>query len=505
MLPTINNLTFNNKNYNYYYNIPKTQPKYTLPQLHQDTVSFSGKSPCDLYKSVFDYMAAEIFDANKAYHVDGSLLNVSKIGHAIKKLFDEGRAYLPYKESDTEKIKWKSYIPQDVRQFSIDKINEARQVRMAEWQGFLTNPERILQDGYSANSALVRKIKSNPSLRFVIWHSVSSELKANNRHLPVPFDDKALLETINGFEQIAPKDRKVRCASPSFLEIYTHRLRDNLLMSMGKSGDEPVWIKIPSIAHDKPNKSKNIRTLEILSNRNWCTRSSVDKAEAALEDGDFYIYLKRGKSELWEPLIGMTTAQGKIDQIQGVENNNIITLNLVDEVKSFIKSQNLKLHSGVVDEGPKAYQAIMISEKLNEPVHPDLVPSYTLAKAIKLEDEENVFRCSGVKTNVLDDGKLEIGTYKPSYCLNPKRGITVPYSMFGIDENVILRNVRIIDGDLILDSRSKTFESRITKFPPNLEKVTGKISCTQEQYNRFKPEIDRLLGDDKSRLFIHNI
>ena len=44
---------------------------------------------------------------------------------------------------------------------------------------------------------------------------------------------------------------------------------------------------------DPFNKEANIKKLEILSCKNWCTRSSVDKAEAALEDGDFYIYLVR--------------------------------------------------------------------------------------------------------------------------------------------------------------------------------------------------------------------
>ena len=65
-------------------------------------------------------------------------------------------------------------------------------------------------------------------------------------------------------------------------------------MDLGLSDNESVWVKVPSIAHDKIHKDKNIKMLEILSCRNWCTRSSVDKAEAALEDGDFlYIFRTR--------------------------------------------------------------------------------------------------------------------------------------------------------------------------------------------------------------------
>lgn len=103
-----------------------------------------------------------------------------------------------------------------------------------------------------------------------------------------------------------------------------------------------------------------------MSCRNWCTRSSVDKAREALEEGDFYIYLKRNGLSMWDPLVGMTTYEGKIDQIQGIENNNIVPLNLVGEIKSFIKANNLKCQSGLSDEYPKATQSIMISEKLNE-------------------------------------------------------------------------------------------------------------------------------------------
>ena len=490
------NLNISNNKIQHVPNIPSVSNS-----LKTDTFSFTGKSPCELYKSVFDYMAAEIFDANKIYHIDGSMLNSSKIRLAVKKLFDTGKAYLPYKQSSVDKIKWKSYIPQDVRVFSIDKINEARAVRMAEWQSFLEDPEKVIIDGRTFNPELVRRIKDNQSLRFVIWHSISSEIKANNRHIPVPFDEKALFETIVGFEKIAPKDRRVRCASPSFLEIYTHRLRDNLLMKLGKSGDKPVWIKIPSIAHDGANREKNVAMLEILSCRNWCTRSSIDKAEAALQDGDFYIYLKRGKSELWEPLIGMTTTRGKVDQIQGVENNNIITLNLVDEVEKYITEAGLKCQSGIIDEGPKARQAILISKKLNE-AFPDTKPPYTFAKAIKEGDSLSIFKFLGVDVKRLDDGMFEISGYRPSYSIDKNSGLSVPYSMFGLNEDELLQSVRVIDGNLVLDSKISVFNSRITKFPPNLEKVTGRVTCSAEQYERFGADIERVVSD-KSKIIVH--
>ena len=499
MLLQINNLSNPQYIHNYSYSKPVYQYQNLRP-LEADTVTFTGKSSPSAYRTVFQYLASEIIGGNKAYKIDSSLLSSKKIGQAIQQLINEDRIFLPYKLTNHEKIRWKSYIPEDIRVFSVDKINEARKARMDQWLEYLRDLKPMASDGTQRDPQLIAKIQKNPSLKLVIWNAVRSELKDSNRHIPVPFNEKALLETIQGFEKIGPKDRAVRCASPSFLEMYTHRLRDNLLTELGVSTKNSFWVKVPSIKHDPENAARNIERLEILSCKNWCTRSSVDKAEAALQDGDFYIYLQRNKQNLWEPLVGMTTARGKIDQIQGVENNNIVPLNLLDEIKTFIKENNLKCHSAIIDEGPKASQAIMISEKLSETD----VLRRSFAKAIKDKDDILMFEFLGVKTNIVD-GALEIGTYRPIYSLNQKSGISVPYSMFGLNEDDLLAHVRVINGDFILNHKNKIFESRITKFPPELEKVTGRIHCTAEQYEKFASDIDRIIGDDKYKLVIHKL
>lgn len=499
MLLQVNSL--NTPQYIHNYNAQPVKRYPNLMPLQADMVSFTGKSSPSTYKTVFQYLAAEIIGGNKAYKIDSSMLSAKKIPQAIQKLIDEDRIFLPYKLTNHEKIKWKSYIPEDIRIFSVDKINEARVARMNQWLEFLRDLKSVSPDGEIRDPQLIAKIQKNPSLKLVIWNAVRSELKDSNRHIPVPFNEKALLETIQGFEKIGPKDRAVRCTSPSFLEMYTHRLRDNLLTELGVSTNQSFWVKVPSLKHDPENAARNIEHLEILSCKNWCTRSSVDKAEAALQDGDFYIYLARNKQNLWEPLVGMTTARGKIDQIQGVENNNIVPLNLLDEIKSYIAEKGLKCHSAIVDEGPKASQAIMISEKLSET---DALRR-SFAKAIKDNDDLLMFDFLGVKTKVHMDGSLEIGTYRPVYSLNQKSGISVPYSMFGLNEDDLLAHVRVINGDLILNHKNKIFESRITKFPQELKEVTGRIHCTAEQYERFAADIDRVIGNDKSKLVIHRL
>lgn len=504
MLCAINNVSFAPYQLNNLKNDNRTNvqvPGLSRTLQTADTVSFTGKSAPSAYSTVFEYLASNILGSNKRYHVDGSMLSASKISAAVDNLINEGRVYLPFKFSVSEKIKWKSYIPKDVREGSIGKINEARVARMTEWCDFLKNQSPLFRNGKMRDPELTSVLNKNKSLKLVIWDAVSSELKENNRHLPVPFNEKALLETIKGFEKIEPKDRAVRCTAPSFLEIYTHRLRDNLLMDMGLSDRESVWVKIPSLKHDPFNKEKNIEKLEILSCRNWCTRSSVDKAEAALEDGDFYVHLERGKFNLWEPKVGMTTLRGKIDQIQGVENNNIVPLGLVDEIKDFISKSGLKCHSDIVDEGPKASQAIMISEKLNEV---DSVFKKSFARAIKEEDAKLMFKFLGVNASELADGKLKINGYRPSHNIKANSGITVPYSMFGLNEDDLLKNVEIIEGNFVLHNKNSLFNSRITQFPPNLKVVTGKITCSAEQFESFGSDILRVVGNDNRRIIIHD-
>ena len=474
--------------FGYYNNTYSNYPAYGK------SVSFAGMSPASQYKTSFDFIAAKTLNNNKKWQIDGSLLSASNISKAMEKLFKLNKVFGPYNESNPAKISWKNYIPQEVREFCTNKVNEARAARLREWQNFLENPAKVENAQYY--KTLVDEIQSDESLKFVIWNTINSELRSNNRHIPAPLDLKALDETVRYFKNIDPMGRAVTCDHIKFIEMYTHRLRDNLLMEKGLSDNEEIWVKIPSIKKDPKHKAENIAALETLSYKNWCTRSSLDKAEAALEDGDFYVYLKRDK-EIWKPLIGMASASGKIDQIQGTENNNFIPSNEIENIKKFIKDKRLKCQSGLTAEGPKALQQIMIADKLLEV---DNMSGKTFQKAVKDNDNEVIFRMLGKDIMSDSDGKLTIDTYKPQFLLNKKSGISVPYSFLGIDEDSLLKDVAIIHGDLILTNKNHVFFFLITQFPPNLKMVTGRIDCSKAQYEKYK---DDMLRVAKSSEFIN--
>lgn len=493
MIQNINFISPNPKIYTNNYS--KTKMHYNK-SLHCDTVQFTGQSPASFYNTTFEYLASNILKRDKSYQVSNSHISSKLIKQAVEGIFGENKVFTDFELSDYNKIKWKSYIPEDVRIYSVEKVNQARAERIGLWKNVLTNPESL----EIVNPKLAKKIKNNYSLQLVIWDAVKSEIKSDNRHIPVPFDDKALLATIERFESIKPIDRSVTCSAPSFIDYYTHRLRDNLLMNMGYKNDtlQKVWIKIPSLRHDPQNRERNIATLEILSNKNWCTRSSVDKAADALSDGDFYIFLRRNKSQIWEPSLGITTYKGKLDQIQGKENDNIIPLDLIPELEKFVEKNNLKYQSGVFDEGPKARQAVLISKKLKEKNEFGM----TFSQAIRESDDMAIFDFLKIKSEIIGRN-IKIGSYKPYYRLEPTSGINIPISMFGINESSLLKDVEIIDGDMILKHKNnKLFNSKINVFPPKLKKVTGKIVCSKEQYEKFGEDMLRVTGDPNKILVL---
>lgn len=491
MLGIINNFSYSYRDYNYgrmknVYNFaPRLQP------LLYDTVQFTGKSKAGVYRNTFDYMAACILDSKKKYGVSSALLSAKKIRSATENLFESSDIFENYELCDKKFIKWKSYIPEDVRTNSVDKINQARKVRFTLWK------EQLLK---SDDSELSQMLDKNSSLKLVIWDAVTSEVKYNNRHIPVPYDALALKQTISFYNNTSSYDRDHVCAT-KFIDLYSHKLRDNLLNSMNSKYDsDEVWVKIPSKKHDPKNFEENIKKVEILSNRNWCTRSSVDKAEAALEDGDFYIYLKRNKAtSFWEPLLAMTKFNGKIDQIQGKTNDNMVPINLLPELKSYISNNNLKLRSGISAEGPRALQAILIAEKLKE-----VKENEKFAKAIIENNTPLIFDFLNVPCQKIgNSSKLKIKSYNPVYNFDKNRGIIVPYSMFGIDEDKLLENVKIIEGNLVLCNKSK-FNSTITQFPPDLQKVEGYIVCSQEQYKKYKRQMLKVVSSENQIIITHN-
>ena len=466
---------------------------FKLHSLNKDTVSFKGLSKPSQYETIFEFLSAQILDKKRT--TNPSYTSAENIQKGIEEAFTYNSVYNSYSKANPKTIRWKSYVADDVRIYATQKVNEARVERLNEWRKALETPQKL--DKLQNNPKLISKLSTDKALSIVIWNAINSELRTNNRHIPVPFDAKALEETIDSFESISRQFRMIQCKNISFIEMYTHNLRANHIEYLWKtmpqnvkfSDDEnSVWIKVPSFKHDPINRETNIKSVEILSNKNWCTRSRVDKASAALEDGDFYIMLQRDKNDTWEPVIGMASYKGKIAQIQGPRNNNDIPAKLLPEVKRYIKENGLGLFSEITKEGPAAREQMMIADlkaqskaKLGKP----------LDKVIKENDTFRLFQFLADRKIVeLEDGSFEIGTYKPVYT---KGKSPIPYSYLGINEDKLLENVSVIDGDMHLYNKNSVLQSEISIFPQKLKRVTGNIICTKKQYELFGEEMKKTI------------
>jgi len=461
---------------------------------------FRGMSLKSEYATAFDYMSARLVKDNRKFGVNGAMLSARNIAAAIRELFLSKKVYGGYVLSNPDKIKWQNYIPQEIREYCADKVSHARRGRFREWQNFLENPGAHPEA--EKYPELINDIKSSDTIRFVIWNAVCDDIKETNRHIPVPFNINALNTTVKVFKDVYHNEELLLDYNVKrFADIYTNYLRNDILNQNGFADKNSGWIMIPSTKREPLNKDNSISALEILSCKNWCTRSSLDKAEAALDDGNFYIYLtKEASDNIWHPNIAMTMYRGEIDQIQGRNNNNFIPLTELNNIKNFLKTHDLKCRSGITDEGPKALQQIMIAEKLaqnNEKA------GKSLSRAIKEKDTPAIFKILNYEITYTPDGKYKIGSYRSKYNLDKNSGIVVPYSFMGIDEDVLLSNVETIDGNLNLCDKNPLFNSRVTVFPPNLKRVTGRIVCSREQYDKFGDDIKRVI-DDENKIFCHS-
>ncbi|MCQ2753785.1 MAG: hypothetical protein MJ231_01925 [bacterium] len=482
-------------------------------------VQFTGLSLAREYNKTSHYLAALTLEAKRfKYGADGNNLSSKNILPTIERLFKLNKVYLPFTMADKTKVKWKNYIPDDIRDYSINKINDARIDRFNTWKTFLENPTDYKTT--SEYNSLKEEIKNDDCLKFIIWNAINFDIKNNNRHIPVPFDINALSKTVTWLNSIERENRKLQVVSiKEFLDMYTHKLKDELLMSRPEllvskkyiPEADSCWVRIPAIRKDLQNSSNNIAALECLSNENWCTRSSLDKAEAALQDGDFCLYLKRDDNQVWQTVLGMTSYRGKIDQIQGPNNDNLIPIRELDNIRNFLKENELGYVSGITDEGPKAMQQIMIAEKLKE-IEPQT--NMSLFTAINKKNNYVILKMlfgdvdfKGETPMMLFNNSkpmLAIKTYKSSILLNKTKGITVPIAFFGINEDSLLSNVVEINGDFILKGTRPEYNSQITTFPKNLKRVTGKILCTQEQYNNFKEDMLKVVKSPQQIIVYNN-
>ena len=165
------NSVYTNFRVNNYANIKTSLPK--LGQLTCDTVSFKGISPHQ-YKSSFDFMAS-----NAKEFTSGKLSNEkspSKIQDATKKYLETNDSYknpvLATKENNTFCPVYTEKLKDEI----ISTINKTRNETFTVWNNFLENGKTDDNSLSQEEKILFDKIKRNPTLKFVIWNALSSNI-----------------------------------------------------------------------------------------------------------------------------------------------------------------------------------------------------------------------------------------------------------------------------------------------------------------------------------------
>ncbi|MBQ9246531.1 hypothetical protein IJ182_09720 [bacterium] len=505
-----------------------------LQQMKSDVVSFSGASPKQ-YPSTLAYMASEILKTNQKSNINTKPSEIlASIFNITGKYGIKNEQFYTHQQAKKEKNTFPSFYNDNLKNDIINTTNEARNEVFNQWESVINGLKS------KKSSHLVVEKFQDPIVRYVVWNAINFDVSENNRHIPPPLNLDVLDKTITYFQNnVKPSERGEKAQSVKyFIKTYNSMLIDNLLDDIihkpeysnyklyDKNGNtidckqidsadklNEVWVRIPSLKRAAQKSENTIKSVEILSHENWCTRTRANKAKSALEDGNLYIFLDRNNNsdgyKLRTPQLAMTSYAGSIDRIQGALNNGVVPeeyyKTLVDflEARNFIRKtdsgelKNRLLVSAYDDEGPKAFPQLLIVE------YKKALESY-----IKAKDSEQIF------LNLFSDKDIRSdkdGLIMKSYdsMVTVAKNCFVPVTMMGFDEDALLSNLSVVEDTL--DLRNAT----ISKFPTSLKSVNKMIVCSKNQFEKFKDDIIKVTTNekgieprvcfDKDEVYIHKV
>lgn len=296
--------------------------------------------------------------------------------------------------------------------------------------------------------------QNNPALALLVLDTITSPLSPNNHEQPPIFNATVFQKTV----KYLTEDNNIKNYSfqPTFRRVYENTLRHYII-----SGDSTVgkldtkWVKIPSKINDEKNFKLNLKKLKILSDRRWCTKAT--HAQTYLENGDFYIYLKKG-----QPKVFITAKDDKVTKIQCGADSSRISYKYADILNEFIENENL-----ITDRNE---QKLLIEAK-NTEKRVELLKN-ELADDIKNNRQEDIFNKLGIETSKNDDRTLVISHYK-----QPDESFT--YKDLGIDENLLLKNVVEIQGNADFIRSNATVLNNLKKIGKDANFMYSKIKSLE--------------------------
>ena len=310
---------------------------------------------------------------------------------------------------------------QDLQKWCLDKIQTEYQSKnyparsqetttsrtrmIDEWRNFLLNSN----NGYSNAEALI------------ILNSITNGLNPTNENLPPVFDEDILRKTTKDIKNKLDRNRSYDF---NFAQIYSEYLRNNIISENENISDKSGWIIIPSQDNNPEHYFENVKKLQTLSCKLWCTKRG--SAEKYLAAGDFHIYLEKG-----QPKLGICTENNIIRQIQGELNNCIIPIKYLEILK-----QHISEHMDGYKMTQFAYAEIDKSEKLKKEADKLIAK---LGGSFEGHSTEEILNAAGIGADKDIDGKIVIDEYRPLI-------YGVDLSDLGLDSNSFLKDIKAIKG-----------------------------------------------------------
>lgn len=329
------------------------------------------------------------------------------------------------------------------------ETNQAININLNIWTNYIVRDNFYLQ---------------NPALSLIIFDAITNELSPHTYDLPPLFDEKILKKTISQLDEKINNDKNTNF---NFNKMYQSNLRlDYLKDEIEKNPTTNFWVKVTSKDHDPDNYAENVQKLRALSKKSWSTKGIY--ADKYLNKGDFYVYLENNK-----PRIGVRMDGDKIDEIQGIENNNKIPLKYLDAIKDLIKENHLK---GVESEIKKAEKAQKEVNSIRKKFAQDFVD----------KRYDRILKYLDFKVKINESGMLELSHFK-----QPEN---FTFEELGINENDLFKKIQTIKKDADFDG------SKVTSLG-NIQSIGGK-ACFYDSKVIDLGKLETVGGDAE---FVHSV
>ncbi len=277
-----------------------------------------------------------------------------------------------------------------------------RKTLLKEWADYVLNENTAYIGGIS----------------LLVLSAVTKNLKPDNDKIPPVLNKGVLADCIAEIDKNTRQNPK---EGFDFNKIYQTKLNSSYLEETRHGEADTKWVVIPSKEHDPHNFDANVKKLQALSHKNWCTKSY--NAEPYLMQGDFHIYLENG-----QPKLGVRFVWNVIQEIQGENNDSKIPVNYLGIVEKHVNENRFRT-------GEKADAEIAEAKKVKEKI--DGIRK-DLKSVIEENDVKSILEYFYVEVEQDKDGLLTISGYQ-----QPLSGCT--FADLGINENRLFEKIKVIN------------------------------------------------------------